>query len=223
MQSYGQYCPIVRAVEVLGERWTLLIVRDMLTGTRRFNDLARGLPGISRGLLSRRLRQLEAAGVVIRGDDGYVLTPAGEDLRPLVFGLAEWGARHAFGDPRPEELDPELLMWWFRGCIDPAGLDRRAVLQIDMRDQRRLFWLVIEPGDVSVCYADPGFEVDAVLRSDLAELYRMWEGEVDLLGALRTGSMELTGPRWLTRHLPKWLQLSPVVPFVQAARAATPA
>jgi DNA-binding HxlR family transcriptional regulator len=219
VRTYAQYCPIVRAVEVLGERWTLLIVREMLNGVGRFNELSRGLPGLSRALLSRRLRQLIAAGLVRRTDDGYELTQAGEDLRPLVFGLAEWGARYAFGDPRPEELDPEVLMWWLHGRIDTSQVDRRAVIQIEVADRGRRFWLVVEPGDVSVCYADPGFEVDALLRSDLATLYRMWEGEVELLDAVKAGSIELTGPRWITRGLPRWLLLSPVAPYVRAARA----
>ena len=219
MRTYAQYCPIVRAVEVLGERWTLLIVREMLTGSRRFNELSRGLPGLSRALLSRRLRQLVAAGLVRRSDDGYDLTPSGEDLRPLVFGLADWGARHAFGDPRPEELDPETLMWWFHGRVDTSEVERRAVVQVEIPDRARRFWLVIEPDDASVCYADPGFEIDAVLRSDLATLYRMWEGEIDLLDAVKAGSIELSGPRWIVRGLPRWLQLSPVAPIVRAARA----
>jgi len=219
MRTYAQYCPIVRAVEVLGERWTLLIVREMLTGVRRFNDLARGLPGLSRALLSRRLRQLVAAGLVWKTHDGYELTAAGEDLRPLVFGLAEWGARHAFGDPRPEELDPEVLMWWLHGRIDTTEVDRRAVIQVEIRDRGRIFWLVIEPGDASVCYADPGFEVDAVLRSDLAALYRVWEGEIELLDSVRSGLIELSGPRWIVRGLPRWLELSPIAPIVRAARA----
>jgi len=219
VRTYAQYCPIVRAVEVLGERWTLLIVREMLNGARRFNDLSRGLPGLSRALLSRRLRQLVAAGLVRRSDDGYELTPAGEDLRPLVFGLADWGARHAFGDPRPEELDPEVLMWWFHGRIDTTEIERRAVIQVEIADRARRFWLVIEPQDTSVCYTDPGFEIDAVMRSDLATLYRMWGGEIDLLDAVKAGSIELSGPRWIVRGLPRWLQLSPVAPIVRAARA----
>jgi DNA-binding HxlR family transcriptional regulator len=213
----------VRAVEVLGERWTLLIVREMLTGTRRFNEFARGLPGLSRGLLAGRLRQLEAAGLVERAaDGGYDLTEAGEDLRPLVFGLAEWGARHAFGDPRPDELDPDVLMWWLHGRIDTSDVDRRAVVQVEVADRERVFWLVVEPGDASVCYADPGYEVDAVLRSDLATLYRVWEGEIDLLDAVRTGAAQLTGPRWIVSGLPRWLQLSPIAPIVRAARRERP-
>lgn len=220
MRTYAQYCPIVRAVEVLGERWTLLIVREMLVGSRRFNDLIRGLPGLSRALLARRLRQMQAAGLVTRAaDGGYDLTAAGEDLRPVVFGLADWGARHAFGNPRPDELDPEVLMWWLHDRIDASEVTRRAVVQVEVPDRRRVFWLVIEPGDASVCYTDPGFEVDAVLTSDLADLYRMWEGEIELLDAVKAGTIGLTGPRWIAAGLPRWLQLSPIAPIVRAARA----
>ena len=220
MQTYAQYCPIVRAVEVLGERWTLLIVREMLTGRRRFNDLARGLPGLSRALLSTACASCQAAGLVVQSEDGgYDLTPAGEDLRPIVFGLAEWGARHAFGDPRPDELDPETLMWWFHGRVDTTEVTERAVVQVDVTDHRRLFWLVVEPEDASVCYTDPGFEIDAVMRADLATFYRMWEGEIDLLDAVKAGDIELTGPRWIVSGLPRWLMLSPIAPIVRAARA----
>ena len=219
MRTYAQYCPIVRAVEVLGDRWTLLIVRDMLIGATRFNELSRGLPGLSRALLARRLRQLVNAGLVNRTADGYALTRAGEDLRPLVFGLADWGARYAFGDPQPEELDPELLMWWMHGRIDTSALSKRAVIQVDIADRRRTFWLVLEPGDASVCYTDPGFDIDAVLAADLPTLYRMWEGEIEFRQALRAGAIDLTGARWIVRGFPEWLQLSPVAPIVRATRA----
>jgi len=221
VRTYAQYCPIVRAIEVLGERWTLLIVREMLTGSRRFNDMIRGLPGLSRALLARRLRQLDAAGIITKHPDGgYDLTPAGKDLFPLVFGLAEWGARHAFGDPRDEELDPEVLMWWFHGRIDTTEVDRRAVVQVEVSDRGKYYWLLVEPQDASVCYTDPGYEIDAVLRSDIATLYRMWEGEIDLVDAVRSGAIELTGSSWIVSGLPRWLQLSEVAPIVQAARAA---
>jgi DNA-binding HxlR family transcriptional regulator len=218
MRTYAQYCPIVRAVEVLGDRWTLLIVRELLVGAGRFNEISRGLPGLSRALLSRRLRQLLNAGLIRRTADGYALTAAGEDVRPLVFAFADWGARHAFGDPRPEELDPEVLMWWMHGRIDTSGLTKRAVVQIEIADRGRTFWLVLEPGDASVCYADPGFDVDAVLRSTLPTLFRMWEGEIELLDAVRAGSIDLTGARWIVRGLPGWLRLSPIAANVRAAR-----
>jgi DNA-binding HxlR family transcriptional regulator len=210
---------MVRAVEVLGDRWTLLIARDMLIGATRFNELARGLPGLSRALLSQRLRQLQNAGLVIRTDDGYALTRAGADLAPLVFGLADWGARHAFGDPRPEELDPEVLMWWMHGRIDTDALAKRAVIQVEVVDRRRKYWMVLEPGDASICYTDPGFEIDAVLAADLSALYRMWLGEIELLDAVRAGAIALTGARWIVRGLPEWLRLSPTADLVRAARS----
>ena len=221
MRTYAQYCPIARACEVLGDRWTLLIARDMLVGARRFNELSRGLPGLSRSLLSRRLRQMEVTGLVRRAadGDGYELTPAGEELRPLVFGLAEWGARHAFGEPRPEELDPEVLMWWMSGRIDVDGLDRRMVVQVDVTDARRSFWLVVEPADVSVCYTDPGFPVDVVLSGALPALYDVWLGGVELLDAVDSGAVQLHGDRRAVAAIPGWLQLSPVAPHVRAARA----
>lgn len=218
MRPYAQYCPIVRACEVLGERWTLLIARDMLVGARRFNDLARGLPGLSRTLLSRRLRQMEAAGLIVKADDGYELTAAGEELRPIVFGLAAWGARNAFGQPQPEELDPEVLMWWISGRLDTTAVDERAVVQVDVTDVERSFWLVVEPDDVSVCYTDPGFQVDAVMSAGLPILYRMWLGEVELLDAMRSGEIDLYGVRRVVSALPSWFLLSPAAPYVQAAR-----
>jgi len=162
VSRYGQYCPITRSLEVLGDRWTLLVVRDLLVGATRFNELARGLPGMSRGLLSKRLAQLERDGLVSRTDGGYLPTPACEELRPVVFGLAEWGARWAFGEPRPDELDPTVLMWWIRSGIDPAHLgEGRTVLHVRVPDARRSrFWFVADPADVSLCFTDPGLDVD---------------------------------------------------------------
>ena len=123
VNKYGQYCPISRSAEVLGDRWTLHIVRDLLTGTTRFNELIRGNPGLSRALLSRRLDQLERSGVIAHDPNGtYHLTPAGRDLQPVVFGLAEWGARWAFGEPDPDELDADLLLWWLHRRLDARTL-----------------------------------------------------------------------------------------------------
>ena len=136
-----------------------------------------------------------------------------------MFGLADWGARYAFGDPRPEELDPEVLMWWMHGRVDTTEIAERAVIQVEIADRRRKYWLVLEPGDASVCYTDPGFEIDAVLAADLPTLYRMWLGEIELLDAVRAGDIDLTGARWIVRGLPRWLRLSPIAENVRAARA----
>ena len=221
MSRYGQYCPITRSLEVLGDRWTLLVVRDLLVGATRFNELARGLPGMSRGLLSKRLGQLERDGLVVHRDGEYRPTPACEELTPLIFGLAEWGARWAFGEPRPDELDPTTLMWWIRGGIDPAPFgDRRTVLHVQVPDaRRRRFWFVVEPHDVSLCFTDPGYEVDLTVEAPLGVLYQVWEGLLELPAAARAGLLTVTGRRDVLLCLPEALRFSPVAPHVRRARA----
>jgi DNA-binding HxlR family transcriptional regulator len=219
-RGYGQYCPIVRAVEVLGERWSVLIVRDLLLGTTRFNDLARGLPGLSRSLLSRRLRQLEMAGIVVKRDGEYLLAPAGRDLEPIVFGLGAWGARWAFGPPRREELDPALLLWWAHSRIDAAILpERRVVLAFVLSDPSFRAWLVVDDAGTSVCRADPGFEVDAWLTTDVATLAEVWLGRLPILDALRTGDLVITGDREVVDALPRALLLSEIAGVVADAEA----
>lgn len=218
--GYGQYCPISRAVDVLGERWSLLILRDLLTGSTRFNELARGLPGLSRTLLSKRLRRFEQAGIVEHVGDQYLLTEAGADLRPIVFGLGEWGARWTFGDPEPEELDAEVLVWWMHTRLDTSSLpaDRRFVLQLRFTDDPRPFWLVVESGVPSVCLTDPGFEVDVTVSSDLSSLYQVWLGRLPLSDATRSGRVAFEGPSALTRRMSRVLQLSPIAEVVAAER-----
>lgn len=217
-RGYGQYCPISRAVEVLGERWSLLILRDMICGATRFNDLARGNPGLSRSLLSKRLRQLERAGIVEHVEDRYLLTPAGRDLEALVMGLGEWGAKWQFGEPRDHELDPDLLMWWVHDRLDLSALpDRRLVLEFDFIDQRRHFWVLRDAQGPSVCTYDPGFDVDVTVVSDLPTLYQVWLGQLDLRAALRDGRVAVHGTPALVRRMPDVLQLSPVASIVAAA------
>jgi DNA-binding HxlR family transcriptional regulator len=202
---------------VLGERWALLIVRDMLCGATRFNDLARGNPGLSRSLLTKRLRQLEVAGVVERLDGEYVLTPAGEELRPVVFGLGEWGAKWQFADPRESELDPQLLMWWAHDRLDFSLLpDRRIVIEFRFRAERRRFWIVKDQSGPSLCTHDPGFEVDVHVDADLAEMYKVWNGRTDLRAAMRARAVVISGPPALVRRMPDVFMLSPVAPLVAA-------
>ena len=215
--GYGQYCPISRALDVLGERWSLLIVRDMVTGTSRFNDLARGLPGLSRSLLAKRLRQLERAGIVDRVGGRYVLTPSGRELEPVVFGIGAWGARWTFGDPDPAELDAELLVWWIHTRLDTSDLPgRRHVVRLGFTDDPRPFWVVLEDGTPSVCHADPGFEVDLAITADVASLYEVWLGRLPLRAALRSGAVRVEGaPAW-QRRLGSILRLSPIAGVVAA-------
>ena len=215
--GYGQYCPITRALELLGERWTLLIVRDMIVGADRFNDLSRGLPGLSRSLLSRRLRALESAGIVERDDQRYVLTPSGRDLESIVFGLGTWGARWAFGPPRDEELDAELLLWWAHSRIDVSALpDRRVVIAFALSDPRFRAWLLIDDAGVSVCKSDPGFGIDATITCTVAVLSGVWLGRLGILDAMRAGRVLVDGMDDVVRVVPDALRLSPVAALVRA-------
>jgi DNA-binding HxlR family transcriptional regulator len=219
--GYGQYCPITRAVEVLGERWSILIVRDMLLGSTRFNELSRGNPGLSRTLLSKRLRQLERAGIVRHVGDEYLLTEAGQDLRPVVLGFGEWGARWQFDDPRDTELDPELLMWWVHTRLDFSHLPgERCVLEFRFRDRTDRFWILNDIQGASICKFDPGFGIDATIEGDLATLYQVWLGKFPLRDAIRDGRVGILGPPSVVKRVPNVLQLSPMAPAVAAAEAA---
>jgi DNA-binding HxlR family transcriptional regulator len=163
MYLYGQYCPVARASEILADRWTLLIVRELLAGVDHFNALDRGLPGISRALLVERLRRLERMGVVARRASSagraveYSLTPAGRQLQVIIDAMGGWGARWAFGDPRPSELDPVVLLWWMRRRVHRERLPaRRVVIQFDFHGGHTgRYWLVLERTDVSVCLQHP--------------------------------------------------------------------
>lgn len=218
VNGYGQYCPITRAVEVLGERWSVLILRDMLVGATHFNEIARGNPRLSRSLLSKRLRQLERAGVIGHVDDEYLLTPAGEDLRSIVFGLGEWGAKWQFDDPRDSELDPELLMWWVHGRLDYSRMpDRRLVFEFRFSDQQQWFWILRDAQGPSICLHDPGFGVDAMVQTDLSTMYQIWLGKLPLRSAVEDGRLKLHGSPAIIRRLPATLELSPIAGVVTAA------
>ena len=228
MQKYHQYCPVARTTEILGERWTPLIVRELVLGSRRFNEIERGLPGISRSLLAARLRQLEDVGVIERipGPHSkvveYHLSEAGRDLKKVIEALGAWGVNWAFGDPQPDELDAGLLAWRIHQRIDRQLLpDRRTVVELDFTGPRgRRVWLVLEPSDVSVCVSPPGFDTDLVVRADLAFFYRMWLGQIGYDAAIRSGAVVVEGHPALARQFPRWLMWSPMAPFVrERARA----
>jgi DNA-binding HxlR family transcriptional regulator len=218
MRSYGQYCPISRAAELLGDRWTIHIVRDLLTGTTRFNELIRGNPGLSRPLLARRLDQLTRAGIIEHHRDGsYRLTPAGQALRPVVFDLAEWGAAFAFGDPEPDELDPDLLLWWLHRRLDPDALpDPRFTIHVHLIDDPSRYWIVVED-EASICLSDPGFDVDVTLRADRPSLYRVYLGCESLVQAQRRGAVEIVGSTTAVGRFHAAFHPSPVAEVVARA------
>jgi len=224
MARYRQYCPVARATEIVADRWTPLIVRELLAGSRHFNEIERGLPGISRSLLVARLRHLEKNGVIERrvserpSTVEYVLTDAGRELRPVLDSLGAWGVRWAFREPRADELDPALLLWKIHQRIDRGALPRgRTIVEFDFtgRNGRRL-WLVLEPEDVSVCLKPPGFTPDLHVRADLRIFARVWLGAIDYDAALRSGGIAVEGSPSLVRALPRWFLWSPMAKFVRA-------
>jgi DNA-binding HxlR family transcriptional regulator len=227
MHRYGQYCPVARAAEILADRWTVLIVRELLADVNHFNELERGLPHMSRTLLAGRLRRLQQAGVLERRDASrgrqteYRLTSAGRDLQSIIDQFGGWGARWAFGDPRPNELDPVVLLWWMRRrvCIEAIG-KRRVVIQFDFGGgPRQSYWLLIERTDVSVCLKNPGFDVDVIVSADIVAFYRVWLGRVSLSEALHRRQVRLDGTPADVRAFPEWFAWSPMADTVRAALA----
>lgn len=220
MRSYGQYCPIAKGAELLGDRWTLLIIRELLFGPVRFNEFERGLPGISRSVLTHRLRRLERDGIVERLADGggYALTEMGETLRPVVRTIGDWVAGSLLTDPRPAELDPELLMLFISRHVNrdrlPPG---KTVLSFEFAYEARRFWLTMEREDVSVCLEDPCLPIAVSVRAEVRELYRVYMGRSSLRDALGNGSIELEGLPADRRRFADWMKWSSFAPTVKSA------
>ena len=212
--SYRQFCPVAKAMELLDERWTLLIVRELVTGSQHFNELRRGVPRMSPSLLSKRLSQLVRAGIVDRHDDGsdvrYVLTPAGRELQPVVEALGIWGIRW-IGEIGDEDLDPKLLLWDMHRNIDHDAVpDGRTVVQFRFPEasaRSRDWWLVITPDDADVCDADPGYPVAVTMTTSLRRMTEVWRGDLSWSDALRSGAITLQGPESLRRAVPRWFTL----------------
>jgi DNA-binding HxlR family transcriptional regulator len=224
VNSYGQFCPVAKAMELLDERWTLLVVRELLAGSRHWGELRRGVPRMSPTLLGKRLRTLTAAGVVERREDGnrvvYTLTPAGEELLPVVEALGAWGTRWIpeLGD---EDLDPHLLLWDMHRNVSLEAIPaRRTVLQFgfpDVPTDARDWWLVLQPDEVDVCDDDPGFGVDVTVEAELRALIAVWRGDRSWSDAARAGHLQLRGPEALRRGVPGWFALSPLAAVARPA------
>jgi DNA-binding HxlR family transcriptional regulator len=213
--TYHQFCPVAKAMELLDERWTMLIIRELVSGSSRFNELRRGVPRMSPTLLSRRLSQLVRAGVVERSSEGrevrYLLTPAGQELAPVVRALGAWGIRW-IGELGDEDLDPKLLLWDMHRNVDRAAVpSERTVVQfrfLDMPTKLRDWWLVITSDDVDVCDADPGFDVGVTIATDLRVMTRIWRGDLVWSDALRSGELDIAGSPKLRKSVPQWFSLS---------------
>ncbi len=205
---YGQFCPVAMAAQVLCERWAPLVLRELMYGSSRFNDIARGVPRMSRGLLTARLRELEAAGVVTHAVDGYRLTAAGEALRPVIEQMGLWAQYWLKGGLADEELDDKLLMWSLRRSLRlPQALDRRVVVRFDFhglprgaRVARRSWWLLAQRGgDVEICVRDPGYETDVAIVADLRAFTEVVLGRRTLAAALRERRVRLLGAPAMVR------------------------
>ncbi len=216
--SYYQFCPVAMAAEILCTRWTMVLVRELVAGSTRFNDLRRGVPRMSRTLLAQRLRELEAAGIVERkpvpGSQSvdYLMTPAGRDLFPVVEAFGIWGQKWVQAEPSLKNLDVSLLMWDMRRSIDPSPLPKqRTVLQFlfhDVPASKRNWWLVVEPsGDTDLCLIDPGFEVDLFVTTDLKTMTAVWMGLTTVKAS--ADKFEIHGRRDLAATMQQWLGLSP--------------
>jgi DNA-binding HxlR family transcriptional regulator len=225
--KYGQFCPVARALEILGDRWTLLIIRDMFTGTRHFNDLERGLPRISRSILATRLRQLQQAGIIEKqqNDAGrqtteYQLTEAGQALSDVISSLWSWGEAWAFADPTPEELDPVLLMWWLRKKVNITQLtEQRVVAQFDFHGACIVsFWLILTANDVTICLTDPGYEIGILVTSDLAAFFLLQAGRISYQQALKAYDIQVEGVPELVRAFPHWFGWNSSAPVVTKAQ-----
>jgi DNA-binding HxlR family transcriptional regulator len=225
--GFGQFCPIATACEVFAKRWNPIILRELLAGSHRFNEIHRCIPLISRALLARRLRELEAAGVIASepGETGhghaYRLTPAGLEFRNALEALGTWGQRWTIR-VQPQNLDAGLLMWNIRRRIVRDRLpDRRVVVTFLYRGLpatyrgARQFWLLLERSDVDVCLTDPGFEVDLYIDADIAAMVEVWLGDTTFADAVRARTIIISGSPSLAKQFPSWLQLSHYAPVAR--------
>jgi DNA-binding HxlR family transcriptional regulator len=223
-KGYGQYCPVARAAEILTERWTPLILRDLLTGSRRFNELRRGVPLMSPTLLSERLQRLERCGLVRRSrPEGarhweYHLTEPGQQCRSMIDCMGVWGQRWAMGGISREEFDPALVMWFALKRVRTSGQrlpERRVVILFDLDAApkgKRYWWLVLAGPEIDLCLSDPGFTVDLTWRSDARAIATMMLGQFTIQQALRSRAITLEGPVRLRRLVPSWFGFEPTQP-----------
>jgi DNA-binding HxlR family transcriptional regulator len=219
--GYMQFCPIALASEVLGSRWTLVLLRELLAGSTRFNDLRRGVPRMSPALLSKRLKELEEAGIVQRvasravpGVLEYQLTRSGQDMKPIIEAMGIWGQRWVSASDQLRNPDASFFMWGLRQLLNASALPpRRCTIQFLYPDQRRSlrrWWVIAAPGaEVEVCVVDPGFDVDLYVTADLRTMVAIWVGLMTVREAIATKKMTVMGDAKLTAGMQRWLGLSP--------------
>ena len=222
-KSYRQFCPVAMAAEILCTRWTIVLLRELIAGSTRFNELRRGLPRMSPALLSQRLKELECAGLLERtasetetGVFEYRLTEAGKNLAPLVDSFGRWGQRWVKSEVSLQNLDVELLMWDMRRGLNLDPLPkRRSNIQFrypELPPNDRSWWLLIDPASneqVDLCSIDPGFDVDLYVSTDLRTMTAIWMGQDTVSAAQSADRLILTGDKQLEQSIGTWLALSP--------------
>lgn len=213
VKTYGEYCPIAMGAEAIGDRWTPLVLRELICGSTRFTEIHNGVPRMSRTLLVQRLKQMERLGLIERRPGpSYHLTPAGRDLEAVVWGIGDWAMQWLFGDPAKEHFDGAHLMWRVRQrIVDDAIPARRTVVEFNFpgAHRGRRIWLLLDPAGPSVCERDEGFTVDLHVHADIEEFMRVWAGRSTWDDAIAAGKLTITGPRELVRAFPGWFALSP--------------
>lgn len=219
MMRYGQFCPIAKAAEIVAERWTPLVVHELLAGSTRFNDIRRGVPLMSPTLLSTRLKELERAGIVQRraganrGHEWH-LTEAGVALGPLIRQLGEWGLQYAHDPLEEGDLDVTVLTWNLRRRVDPTVFSKRRITVYfeftDVPKHKAQWWVVNDRESVDLCPKDPGFPVDLFVTTDIRTMIDIWFGKRTWDAAVGSGRVEVTGPRELRDRIKFWLLLSPI-------------
>jgi DNA-binding HxlR family transcriptional regulator len=229
-REYGQFCPVAKAAEVFCERWTPLIIRDLTWGARRFSELQRGVPLMSPTLLSHRLKQLEAEGIVDRRTlpdgkgVGYVLTEAGEEFAPVIQALGVWGQRWSRRQLEEGEIDLGLLIWAMERSVKPDAFGHgRTTVRLEFPDQPpevRLWWFVNDGGSVQLCLSDPGYEVDLYLTVTLPDMIYIIRGDITPARAIENGRLEIFGPPAMRAALTDWLNLSPLAKVPSKRRDA---
>ena len=225
MIKYNQFCPVAKTAEVLGEKWTLLIVRELIAGATRFNQIQRAIPKISPTTLNKRLKELQTQGVIVRKSipeqqgDEYQLTESGRELSPLIHQMAQWGMRWARRTMSDDELDVELLMADIQKRLDPDKLPGgRVILKFHYTDLTRFdrWWVKIDNGEVELCLDDPGYEVDVYFTSDLRTMTEVWMGDTSLATAQADKRLKIVGSSIYLHNLKSWFPLfvySPANPY----------
>lgn len=229
--QYGQFCPIAKATEILGEKWTFLIIRELIMGGRRFNEIQRGLGDISPALLTSRLKSLEQQGIVVRrrgsGERQYEYYPteACQALLPILKGLGDWGLLWARNNVLDADLDPELLMLYLERSIDPTKLiGKESVIQFKFDDltEQKDWWLLVKDERVDLCIVDPGKDVNVFFNCSLRTMHDVWMGDRSYNEAMKAGDLIVEGEPALVRNIRAWLRPSvfedlPRVPWPEAA------